>query len=402
MATPRRARLESVGERATATTIELFFDLVFVFALTRVTDWMAQDPTGTRVLRGILIIIVMWWCWVGYSWLCNVVKADEGLMRVGMFVAMGAVFVGAITIPEAFDDLPGGLQGPVVFAFCYFVVRAVQIGLFWLASGGDPQLRGQVLRFLPSMLAGTVLLLIASQTTGTAQTLLWVAALLGDYLGTFLGGSNWRLRSSTHFAERHGLIILVALGESIVSIGIGVAEFAISWPIIAASVLGLTVVSALWWAYFDVNALVAERALAASSGVRQIQLARSAYTFLHLPMVIAIIMMALGLKKALEYVGDTEHHTPADPLYGIPLAALYGGAAVYLLAHVWFKRYLVGSLNVERLVVGLVLVALIPVMGLVPALASLGLLAVVLAAMVGWETYRLAEQRHDIRHAEDH
>jgi low temperature requirement protein LtrA len=344
----------------------------------------------------------MWWCWIGYAWLCNVVKADEGLMRVGLFAAMGAVFVGAITIPEAFEDLPGGLYGPIVFAFCYFVVRAIHIGLFWVASAGDPVLRRQVLRFLPSMLAGTVLLLIASQTTGTTQTLLWLAALVADYLGTYLSGSNWRLRSAGHFAERHGLIILVALGESIVSIGIGVAELPISWPIIASSILGLVVVSAMWWAYFDVNALIAERALAAADGVAQIRLARGGYTFLHLPMVIGVILMALGLKKALEYTGDAEHHTLADPLKGVPLFALYGGAALYLLAHVWFKRFLTGSLNIERLVLGVLLIAVSPLVALLPAMASLAILAVALAALIAWETYRFAEQRHTIRSGEGH
>jgi low temperature requirement protein LtrA len=398
MATPRRARLEMVGEQQAATTIELFFDLVFVFALTRVTDWMAEDPDLTRVIRGILIITVMWWCWVGYSWLCNVVKADEGVMRVGMFAAMGAMFVGAITIPEAFEDLPGGIYGPMVFAFCYFAVRAVHIVLFWAVSAGDPALRGQVLRFLPSMLGGTALLLVASQTSGVTQTLLWLAALLFDYFGTYLGGSNWRLGSARHFVERHGLIIIVALGESVVSIGIGVAALPVSWPIVIGSLLGLAVVSALWWAYFDLTALLAEHALAAARGARQIRLARGGYTFLHLPMVIGIILGALGLKKALEYSGDEEHHTLADPLYGIPLIALYGGAAVYLLAHVWFKRYLTGRLNVERLVLGVVLVAITPLMARTPAIVSLAVLTALLVALVAWETHRFAEERHAVRH----
>ena len=167
-------------------------------------------------------------------------------MRVALFVAMAAVFVQAITIPEAFDDLPGGLYGPTVFACGYFVVFAVHIVMFWLASRDDPQLRGQVLRFLPSMVAGTVLLLIASQTTGTTQTLLWFAALAGDYLGTLLAGKKWRLGSAGHWAERHGLIIVVALGESIVAIGVGVARLPVSWPIIVASALGFAVAGAMW------------------------------------------------------------------------------------------------------------------------------------------------------------
>ncbi|MGH3930281.1 MAG: low temperature requirement protein A, partial [Pseudonocardiaceae bacterium] len=313
-------------------------------------------------------------------------------------------FVGAITIPEAFDDLPLGLHGPVVFAVCYFLVRAVHLALFWVVSREDPQLRTQVLRWIPSVLAGTVALLIASQTTGTTQTLLWLAALLGDYLGTQLAGTRWRLNSASHFAERHGLIIIVALGESIVSIGIGVAAFPISWPIIAASALGLAVSAALWWAYFDVTALIAERALAAAEGARQIRLARGGYSFLHLPMVIGVIMMALGLKKVLGYVGGDDGHVLTDPIYGVPLVALYGGAALYLLAHLAFKWYVAGSVNRERIAVVVLVLALIPLVALLPALLTLAVLAVVLGALLAWETHRYAEVRHQIRHdgAHDH
>jgi low temperature requirement protein LtrA len=398
MATPRRVRIEAMGERASVTPLELFFDLVFVFALTRVTDWMADEPTVTNVVRGTLILTVMWWSWVGYAWLGNVVKADEGVIRVGMFVAMAVVFVGAITIPEAFDDLPGGLYGPAVFAVCYFLVRAVHLALFWVVSRDDRQLRRQVVRWIPSVLAGTVLLLLASQTTGTAQTLLWLAALLGDYLGTQLAGTRWRLSSASHFAERHGLIIIVALGESIVSIGIGVATLPISWPIIVAAALGLAVSGALWWAYFDVTALIAERALATAEGARQIRLARGGYSFLHLPMIIGVIMMALGLKKVLGYVGGDDGHVLADPIYGIPLVALYGGAALYLLTHVVFKWYVAGPLNRERIAVVVLILALIPLVAVAPALLTLAVLAVVLGALLAWETSRYAELRHQIRH----
>jgi low temperature requirement protein LtrA len=394
--------MEAVDEKAAVTPLELFFDLVFVFALTRVTDWMADDPTVGTVVRGLLILTVMWWSWVGYAWIGNVVRADEGIARVGIFAACAAVFVAAITIPEAFDDLPGGLSGPVVFAVAYFCVRAVHLGLFWLASGTDPQLRGQVVRWIPSVLAGTVFLLAASQAHGTAQTLLWLAALVGDYVGTLLAGTAWRLRSPRHFAERHGLIVIVALGESIVSIGIGVAALPVSLPIVVASVLGLAVAGALWWAYFDVTALLAERALAAARGSRQIALARGGYSFLHLPMVVGVIMMALGLKKVLGYVGGDEGHRLADPIYGVPLAALYGGAALYLLAHIGFKAYLTGVVSRGRIVAVVVLLALIPVVAYLPALVTLAVLAGVLCALAGWETRRYAEERDRIRHADGH
>ena len=275
MATPRRARVEAVGAGASVTPLELFFDLVFVFALTQITDLMAGTPSVEGLIRGALILTVLWWCWVGYSWLCNVVKADEGLIRLAMFVAMGVLFVAAITIPEAFDDGPGGLFGPAVFAFCYLGFRVVHVVMFLIVARDDGVLRRQIYRFIPSMVVGTALLLLASQTSGTTQTLLWSAALVGDYVGTLLSGTNWRLNSAGHFAERHGLIVLVALGESIVATGIGIAQVPVTWPIIGAVLLGLAISGALWWAYFDVTSMITERALAAAEGTRQIPARRA-------------------------------------------------------------------------------------------------------------------------------
>ncbi|MCQ4121746.1 low temperature requirement protein A [Rhodococcus tibetensis] len=394
-----RLRPRLVQERESVSTLELFFDLVFVFAITRVTDFMADDPTGVNLLRGALVIAVLWWSWVGYAWICNLVRADEGVVRVVMFGAMGGVFITALTIPEAFDDLPGGLDGPVVFALGYFVVRALHLLMFWVISRDDSQLRGQVLRFTPSMLIGTTFLLIASQLTGTAQTVMWFLALAGDYVGTLIGGTGWRLRSIAHFAERHGLIIIVALGESIVSIGIGVATLPISWAIIVASLLGLAVSGLLWWSYFDVTSLAVEHAFEQATGARQIRIARNCYSFLHLPMVIGVVMLSLGLKKILSYVGDGNHHRLTDALYGWPLIALFGGAALYLLALVWFKAYAAGSVTVPRVVAALVLLALIPLVWHVPALATLGILTTVLLALIGFEMIRYDQPRDQIRHA---
>ncbi len=400
MAAPRRARVEAVGPQASVTPLELFFDLVFVFALTQITDLMAASPGVEGLVRGALVLTVLWWCWVGYAWLCNIAKADEGVIRLAMFVAMGILFVAAITIPEAFDDGPGGLFGPAVFAFCYLGFRVVHVLMFLVVSREDPVLRSQIYRFIPAMALGTALLLLASQTTGIVQTLLWFAALVGDYVGTVLSGTNWRLASAGHFAERHGLIVLVALGESIVATGIGIAQVPVTWPIIVAVLLGLAISGALWWAYFDVTSTITERALAAADGVRQIKLARNGYSFLHLPMVIGIIMMSLGLKKAIGYVAGVDDHALADPIYGIPLGALYGGAALYLLSHVGFTYLMTGVRNVERLVVVVLLVVLVPLVAHVPALATLAVLAVVLGALIGFETFRYAELRHRVRHGE--
>ncbi|HEX6843917.1 MAG TPA: low temperature requirement protein A, partial [Actinomycetota bacterium] len=286
MSDERHPRIQAVAEESRVTPIELFFDLVFVFSLTQVTALIANDLTLRGLLRGMLVLALLWWSWVGYSWLGNVMRADEGLGRVAMFSAMAAMFVLALCVPEAFDDLPGGLQGPVVLAFAYLAVRLLHLGIFWLAAreAGDRGLQRQLLRFAPSVMGSTVLLLVASQLDGRAQTLAFAAVLIVDYLGTILAGaSGWRLNSAAHFAERHGLILIVALGESIVAIGVGVAQLPISAPIVVAGVLGLTVAGCLWWVYFDVLALVAERVLRRAEGEERARLARDSYSYLHLP-----------------------------------------------------------------------------------------------------------------------
>ncbi|OLR94765.1 low temperature requirement protein A [Actinokineospora bangkokensis] len=395
--------MERVTEGSAATTLELFFDLVFVFALTQVTAFMAEDPTPRGLLRGALILAVVWWCWVGYSWSSNLVKADEGAARSAMLAAMAAMFLIAIAIPESFDDLPGGLDGPVVFALCYLLVRAVHLVLFWTASGDDRGLRAQVLRFLPTMVGGTVLLLVASQTTGAVQVLLWAAAVLFDYGGTLvIGATGWRINSPKHFAERHGLIVIIALGESIVAIGVGVNELAISWPIVAGALLGLVVAAALWWVYFDTNGLLIERALASAEGHERVRMARAAFSYLHLPAVIGIVMLALGLKKALGYLAGDDGHSAADHLHGAPLWALYGGTALYLFALAAISWRCSRTQKYQRLGLGLVLVAITPLVAFLPVLVTLGVLAAVLVGLVMGEWSYYKAQRDEIRHAPEH
>jgi low temperature requirement protein LtrA len=399
---PGRAHIHAVSEDARTTPIELFFDLVFVFALTQVTALMADDMTGRGLVRGALVLSLLWWCWVGYAWLGNVVQADEGIGRVTMFAAMMAMFVMALTVPESFDDFPGGLDGPVVFALGYLSVRLLHLGIFWITGGDDPDLRRQLLRFTPSVLVSTALLLVASQIDGRSQTIVWMLVVVADYLGTILSGATgWRLNSASHFAERHGLIIIIALGESIVAIGAGVAHLPISAPVIAASVLGLTLAGAIWWAYFDVVALVAERVLRRLRGEARARLARDSYSYLHLPMIGGIVYMALGLKKVLEYVADTTAHTLSDPLALVPLAAMYGGLAVYLFAHVAFRWRNVHSINVQRIVVGVVILLLIWPASDLPALGSLTLLTAVMVALIAFEAIRFSDIREQVRHGED-
>jgi low temperature requirement protein LtrA len=385
-------------DQASVTPLELFFDLVFVFALTQVTAFMADELSWQGILRGVLVLMLLWWAWTGYAWLANVASAEERPIKLAILTGMAAMFVLALCIPEAFDDLPGGLQGPVVLAVCYLMFRAMHLVMFFILSREDSGLRKQVLRFALSVIASSAVLLMASQFEGRVQTGLWILALLADYVGTALGGfRGWRLPAPGHFSERHGLIVIVALGESIVAIGLGVAKEPISWVIIAASVLGLLLSSALWWAYFDVSALLGEHALATEPPATRARLARNAYSFAHMPLVLGIVLGAFGLKEVLAYVSDSTHHKLTDPLPTVALAALVGGAVIYLLAHVIFKWLTVHTWSVVRLAAAGALLLAIPLIIELPALAQLGVVAFLVTGAVLIESVVFAESRRKIR-----
>lgn len=385
-------------EHAVVTPLELFFDLVFVFALTQVTAFMADELSWRGILRGVLVLMLLWWAWTGYAWLANVASAEERPIKLAILAGMAAMFVLALCIPEAFDDLPGGLSGPVVVAVCYLLFRTMHLVMFMIISREDAGLRKQVLRFALSVVASSVLLLIASEFERWLQTGLWMLALLADYVGTALGGfRGWRLPSPGHFSERHGLIIIVALGESIVAIGVGVAQEPITWVIIAASVLGLLLASAMWWAYFDVSALLGEHALVNEPPETRARLARNAYSYSHLPLLLGVVLVAFGLKEVLLYVSDSSHHSLTDPLPGVALAALVGGVVLYLLGHVIFKWLTVHDISVVRLAAAGVLLAAIPLIVALPALIQLAVVAFIVTCAMVVESVLFAEARRKVR-----
>jgi low temperature requirement protein LtrA len=382
----RRGRLRAtLRESASVTPLELFFDLVFVLALTQCTALMAKEPTPAGIAKGLLVLGVLWWAWVGYAWLTSVVDPEEGIVRIAMFAAMAGLLVAALCVPEAFGE------SAIVFAVAYGVVRFAQVWLLGMAGAEDPALRRSVVTgLLGSTSLGVVLLVAAAFADGPLQGGLWALALALDMAGPYLfGAEGWKLVPS-HFAERHGLIVIIALGESIVAIGVG-AEIGVDAGVVAAAVLGIAVAAAQWWLYFDVVALVAERKLSSAPvGREQNEMARDSYSFLHLPMVAGIVLVALGMKKTL---GDVD-----APLKLVPAAALLGGTTVYLLAHVAFRWRNVHSLNRQRLAVAGALLALLPVAVALPALATVGLLAAVLVALIAYEAVRFAEARDRIRH----
>ena len=372
------------GVEERVTPLELFFDLIFVFALTQVTGLVVADPTWAGLAKGILVLAVLWWAWAAYAWLTNTIDPEEGGVRIAMFVAMGAMLVASLAVPDVFGD------DALLFAAAYAFVRIAHLALYTIAGWGDRDLLAAIARLATGSVLAIALLFVAAGLDGKAQVTVWAVALVLDLLGAYIGGGKgWRLAAG-HFAERHALIVIIALGETIVALGVG-ASHDLTPGSITAALLGLTIAAALWWAYFDVVSIVAERKLRELSGNAQLAMARDSYSYLHLPMVAGIVLFAVGVKKTAVDVGE--------PLKLVPAVALCGGVATYLVAHVLFRLRNVHSLSLRRVVVSVLLVALIPLAVELPALATLAAVTALCVGLIAYEAIRYAEARDRVRHA---
>jgi low temperature requirement protein LtrA len=373
--------MEAADEKRVA-PLELFFDLVFVFALTQVTALMSADPTWEALGRGMLILSALWWAWAAYAWLTNYVAAEEDRERLLILAVMGAFLIAALAVPQAFGD------DALVFALAYAAARWLHIFIF--AEANDDIDAGEAIRRLSrTALPAPALLIVAAFLDDPAQTLLWVVALSTDFAGPYVFGVRGFRVSPGHFAERFSLIVIIALGESIVAIGTGL-HGELDAGTIAAALLGLVLAFGLWWAYFDVVAIAAERRFRSSEGYERLRIARDSYSYLHLPMIAGIVLVALGVKKTL---GDVD-----EPLKTIPSVALFGGVALYYAGHVAFRLRNVRTLNRPRLVALVVCLALIPVGTEVDAIVALALAAVITSSVIAYEAIRYAELRARVRH----
>ncbi len=344
---------------------------------------MSHHPTWTGLAQGLLVLGVLWWAWTSYAWLTSVIDPEAGPVRLVFFAAMAAMLIAAICVPEAFGDLA------LAFALAIGFFRVAHIALFTIAGDGEPELRRSTQALAVSTAIAVALLATASAFDGLAQAGLWILALALDFGGPYLFGvEGWQLVPG-HFAERHGLIIIIALGESIVEIGAGAAGH-LDLGIGVAAVLGVAVVAAMWWTYFDVVALVSAKRLAeAEEGRVQNALARDSYSYLHLLLVAGIVMTAFGLKATIA-------HTAAH-LHWVPAFALLGGAALYLLGLVAFRYRQKHTWNRNKLILALVLLVLIPPATAIPALATLALVTVLLGLLVLREHHGYDERRDELR-----
>jgi low temperature requirement protein LtrA len=374
----------AVDQEHRVTPRELFFDLVFVFGFTQVATLLANDPTFAGIGRGVLVLGALWWAWTAYAWLMNTVDPEEGVVGAALLVALIAMFIAALVVPNVFDD------DGVLFGACFLVVCAMHIGLYALAGRGNRDLLRAVLRLAPWTLLGATLILVAGFTDG-ARTWLWLAALVCTYVGAGLSGSSgWRLHP-THLAERYGLVIIIALGEAFISIGIGVSGIGIGPGEVVAAILGILVATSFWLAYFDFFSIRGEQMLRDREGPERISLARDAYAFAHLPMIAGIVLFAFAMKTIVGHVGDE--------LDWVGAFALCGGSALYLLTYSAIRIRIERRFRVSRgrLTAALALLLLLPVATVVPALAALALVTAVWLALHTYELVWWREARAESR-----
>jgi low temperature requirement protein LtrA len=374
----------AVDREHRVTPRELFFDLVLVFAFTQVATLLANDPTFAGIGRGVLVLAALWWTWSAYAWLMNIVDPEEGVVGAALLVALIAIFVAALAVPGVFDD-----EG-VLFGVAFLVVCAMHAALYALAGRGNRDLLGAVVRLAPWTLLGATLILVAGFTDG-ARTWLWLAALVCTYFGAVLtGATGWHVHPS-HFAERHGLVVIIALGEAFIAIGIGATGIGIGLGEIVAAILGLLVATSIWLAYFDFFSIRGERMLADLEGPERVALARDAYTYAHFPMIVGIVLFAFAMKDIIGHVGEE--------LDSVVAFALCGGSALYLLTYTAIRTRIERRVRLSsgRFVAALVFVLLLPLATAVPALAALALVTAVWLALHTYELVWWREARAESR-----
>lgn len=367
---PRRRRRERRDEDRSVGVLELFFDLVYVYAMSQVTTLVLQEVSWTGFGRGVLVLGAVWWAWENYAWLTNTFERADVPARILIFLAMAAMLIAATALPAAFAEMA------LAFAIAYFVVRVLHVALLVRAVRGDEKLHSAAWGLTPLLLLGSGLIIVAAFLPSPYRELLWLFSGLIDFSGPLIRGlRGWRVAPG-YFVERHGNIVIIALGEVIVRMGEGAAT-GLHRPLTALAVtVAVLIAAGMWWAYFEPVPHAVER-LRRTDPVRRAHHARDAYSYLHLPLITGSVFFAVGVHEAIAHPGE-----PLAPLSGVTLA---GGLALFYfgeLAYRWRDHH---RLMVDRLVAGAAAAAMIPIAARVPAVATLGALLLIGAVRVAWE-----------------
>lgn len=355
----------------TTDTLALFFDLVFVFAMSQVTQLILAEGTWLGLGRGALALTAVWWAWVCYAWLTNTTTDAGVAARILTIAAMAAMLVAAIALPDAFGDRA------LVFAAAYLCVRLVHLALLALETWHSRKQRSAAIHLVPTLLTGPCLVLIAAFLDTPNRELVWILAALIDLGGPLVVGVGGFRVLPRYFVDRHGLIIIIALGETIVQVGTGAKQDLSQPAVLAAVVLAVLIAGQLWWSYFGLTD-AAQARLMSTDGSERNRLARDAYSYLHLLIVAGIVFFALGAHQAIDRI--------YNPLHLLPAVALTGGVALAYagdVAYRWSDHHRIAT---DRLITAAASAALIAPALLAPAWLTLAALVSIGAARIVWET----------------
>ncbi len=357
-------------ESPEVSTLELFFDLVFVFGFIQVANFLSANLTWTGMIRGIALLGALWWGWVTYSWLTDAIPA-EGILseRLVILTAATSMFVVAVAVPGAFDE------HALIFGIAYFVVRVLHVGLYAIST--DPETQQGIRRLTPGFLGGPALLIVAGFFDGIVQGTLWAVALTIDYAVPYIRGNEGFYIYAEHFVERYRLIIIIALGEILIETGFSATELDLGSRQILGIVLGMGFVITLWWLYFDYLVSSAECRLVNTEGHERAVRALISYSYVHFLLVGGIIFSALGIEELVAHLGS--------PPELIPAVALYGGGALFLFGRGVFQWRETDHISIPGLIISVVICLFIPLGTRLPALTALGFIFLLFAGLVTYE-----------------
>lgn len=332
--------------------LELFFDLVFVFAVTQLVAALIADHGPAGWGRAAILLWLVWWAWSQYAWAGNAVDLDRRVTRIWVLAAAGTMLTAAVSLPGAFGDGSDGLA----FAAPYVAVRLIGLGLYWAGLADDRVHRSALRTYLPVQLASPFLVAVGGVLDDRSRTACWVAAIVVDIVSVVAAGRGEFRIDPAHFAERHGLIVIIALGESVIVTGVKATEIGLDGPVTAVLVVGFVAVAALWWCYFDWVHHAAEARLAGEPDHRRRgHLARDLFTLGHLPIVAGTVVFAAAVKES--FLSADSRLEP----FGV--AALTAGPALYLAGFVVGNLRATGRLLPARTIGLAVLLVVGPVMG---------------------------------------
>jgi low temperature requirement protein LtrA len=352
---------------ARVSTLELFFDLVFVFTITQLTGVLVSGGDAAAVVQVVVMFAVIWWMYDAYAWLTNAIATDHLRHRLLLIGGMGAFLVISLAVPEAY-----GSEG-LAFGVGYLVVVVLHAAMY--VRGTSLSEVRAILRLVPFNLAAALLVLVGGAVGGDGQWVIWSLAAALLWVTPWLTSTEGFVIAPEHFVERHGLVIIVALGESIVVIG-AAAGLELDAGLVLVVLLALGLSASLWWVYFSDEGAV-ERAMREAPSRRRPQLALVAFGYWHYGLLLAIVAVAAGLKKA---VGD-----PHDPLGSLSAAELAGGTALFLACEVGFRRMLGIGRSGARIVAAAVALTTIPLGTELDAKAQIGALAAIVVLALATE-----------------